>query len=171
MTDRRTAWSLVGDQFLLLAVILIQPGGEVWCLPGGLHWGLRAVAVAGLAPMAIAAVTLGRGLTAAPLPNAHAQLRTGGLYRLVRHPIYSGLLLSSVAWAIASGSLVAGPAALLGRADQRQGPLGGTPPAERFPAYPAYAAVTPRFLPPDPLRLRSPGAVGVSALRLDPVAA
>lgn len=151
MTDRRTAWSLVGAQFLLLAVILIQPGGEVWSLPGGLRWGLRAVAVAGLAPMAIAAVTLGRGLTAAPLPNAHAQLRTGGLYRLVRHPIYSGLLLSSVAWAIASGSLVALVAAALlvglinvkARWEERRL-------AERFPAYPAYAAVTPRFLPRTP---------------------
>ena len=47
---------------------------------GTLRWALRAVAVAGLAPMAVAAITLGRGLTAAPLPNAHAQLGTRGLY-------------------------------------------------------------------------------------------
>ena len=42
--------------------------------------------------MVIGATGLGRGLTATPLPNAHAQLRTGGLYRYARHPIYSGLL-------------------------------------------------------------------------------
>ncbi len=47
--------------------------------------------------MVVAATALGRGLTAAPLPNSHAELRTGGLYRFVRHPIYSGLLLFAVA--------------------------------------------------------------------------
>ena len=152
MSDRRTAWSLVGAQFLLLAVILVPPGGEVWTMPGGLRWALRVVAVAGLAPMAIAAAALGRGLTAAPLPNAHAQLRTRGLYRLVRHPIYSGLLLSSLAWAAASGDLTAVVAAVVlvglinvkARWEERRL-------AERFPGYPAYAAVTPRFLPMGPL--------------------
>lgn len=148
MTDRRTAWAMVGAQFLLLAVIILAPGGDVWSTPGALGWVVRIVAVAGLAPMAVAAAALGRGLTAAPLPNPHAQLRTGGLYRLVRHPIYSGLLLSSLAWVVASGSLVALVAAALlvglinvkARWEERRL-------AERFPAYPAYAAVTPRFLP------------------------
>ena len=48
--------------------------------------------VVGLAVMVFEAIGLGRGLTATPLPNAHAKLRTGGLYRYAQHPIYSGLL-------------------------------------------------------------------------------
>jgi protein-S-isoprenylcysteine O-methyltransferase Ste14 len=139
---------MVGAQFLLLAVILLPPDAGVWTMPSALPWVLRAVAVAGLVPMAVAAATLGRGLTAAPLPNAHAQLRTGGLYQLVRHPIYSGLLLSSLTWAAASGSpialvaaaLLVGLISLKARWEERRL-------VERFPAYPGYAAVTPRFLP------------------------
>jgi protein-S-isoprenylcysteine O-methyltransferase Ste14 len=148
---------MVGAQFLLLAVVLLAPGDEAWTMPGSLRSALRVVAVAGLAPMAVGAMTLGRGLTAAPLPNAHAQLRTGGLYRLVRHPIYSGLLLWSLAWAAASGRLVAvvAAAALVGlinvKARWEEHRL-----AERFPAYPAYAAGTPRFLPCSRPRWKAP---------------
>jgi protein-S-isoprenylcysteine O-methyltransferase Ste14 len=54
--------------------------------------------------MVVAGTALGRGLTAAPLSNSHAELRTRGLYRFVRHPIYSGLLLLAVAVAVALAS-------------------------------------------------------------------
>ncbi|MDP2288133.1 MAG: methyltransferase [Actinomycetota bacterium] len=88
------------------------------------------------------------GLTAAPLPNSHAELRTGGLYRFVRHPIYGGLLLLAIALTLASASswttmaCVALVALINAQARWEERRL-----TERFPAYAAYADCTPRFIP------------------------
>ncbi len=98
--------------------------------------------------MVVAGTALGRGLTAAPLPNSHAELRTAGLYRFVRHPIYSGLLLLTVALTLTSGSLwttaacVALVVLINVKARWEEGHL-----ARRFSAYAGYAVRTPRFVP------------------------
>ena len=146
--DRRTAWLLVIGQFTLLALIILLPGRASSNLPTGLAVVGSAAEVAGILVMVVAATALGRGLTAAPLPNEHAQLRTGGLYRYVRHPIYSGLLLFAIARTLAHGSVWVAAACVLlialinvkARWEERHL-------AARFPAYPAYANHTPRFIP------------------------
>jgi protein-S-isoprenylcysteine O-methyltransferase Ste14 len=48
---------------------------------------------------------LGRSLTIVPRPKDDAVLVQNGAYRIVRHPIYSGLILGSFGWAL----LVNGP--------------------------------------------------------------
>jgi protein-S-isoprenylcysteine O-methyltransferase Ste14 len=45
-------------------------------------------------------VQLGRNLTPFICPKADAVLLAKGAYRLVRHPIYSGLLLMSFGWGL-----------------------------------------------------------------------
>lgn len=71
------------------------------------------LAVAGPAALAGAALffggggKLGRQLTPFPRPVDGAALRRDGVYGVVRHPIYGGLLLLTLAWA-----LVTSPAAL-----------------------------------------------------------
>ena len=150
--DRRTALLFVAGQFALLALIIFIPSSSVWTIPTWLVWILNALAIVGLVLMAIAALGLGRGLTAMPIPNEHAQLRTGGLYRWVRHPIYSGLLLFALCRTLTSGNLIVLGAFILltvlltfkARWEEQQL-------TERFPEYPQYAARTGRFVP----RLRS----------------
>jgi protein-S-isoprenylcysteine O-methyltransferase Ste14 len=145
---RRTAWLLVLGQLALLALIVLLPGADDWTLPVGLARAGQVAVWVGLLLMVIAAVALGRGLTAAPLPNEHARLRTGGPYRYVRHPIYSGLLLFAVSRSLTSGNAwVAVACALLvvllnvkARWEERHL-------TKRFPGYPAYARRTPRFVP------------------------
>jgi protein-S-isoprenylcysteine O-methyltransferase Ste14 len=103
---------------------------------------------AGIVLMLAAAPGLGRGLAATPVPNRHARLQTTGLYRLVRHPMYSGLLLLALARAVASGRTLVAVAGLLlvallnikARWEERRL-------SERFDAYPAYAQRTARFFP------------------------
>jgi protein-S-isoprenylcysteine O-methyltransferase Ste14 len=146
--ERRTAWLLVLGQFVLLALIVLLPSGTAWTLPLAITRTAEVAAAAGIVVMVVAGTALGRGLTAAPLPNSHAELRTGGLYRLVRHPIYSGLLLLAVALTLTSRSLwtttacVALVALINAKARWEEQHL-----AARFPAYAAYAARTPRFIP------------------------
>lgn len=146
--DRAVARGLVVGQFALLALVVFLPGRRDWPVAGAVHWITVGAEVLGLFIMAVAATSLGRGLTALPLPNDKAQLRTGGLYRVVRHPIYSGLLLFAVADAGASGSVVRGGACLLlcalltVKSSWEERRL-----AERFAEYQEYASRTPRFLP------------------------
>jgi protein-S-isoprenylcysteine O-methyltransferase Ste14 len=150
--DVRTARLLVAGQFALIGILVLLPGRRDWPVPAVLTIICSVTTILGLAVMVIAATGLGRGLTATPLPNAHAQLRTGGLYRFVRHPIYSGLILTMTSLTVASGSafrlLTLGVLVLLLTMKAR---WEETRLARRFEGYADYAARTPRFVP---IRLR-----------------
>jgi protein-S-isoprenylcysteine O-methyltransferase Ste14 len=147
-TARLTAWAFVCGQFVLLAVIVLLPSGRDWTVPRALALAASAGSWVGIAIMVVAALGLGRGLTASPLPNDRAQLRTAGLYGLVRHPIYSGLLLFSLAQVASSGRLLVALAGLLltvlinAKARWEERRLG-----ERFEGYREYAQHTARFVP------------------------
>ena len=91
--DVRTARNLVAGQFVLIGILVLLPGRHDLPVAAALKVACSIGTVVGLAVIVIGATGLGRGLTATPLPNGHAQRRTGGLYRYARHPIYSGLLL------------------------------------------------------------------------------
>ena len=150
--DVRTARLLVAGQFALIGVLVMLPGRHDWPVPAALTVACTVATVIGLAVMVIAATALGRGLSATPLPNAHAQLRTGGLYRFARHPIYSGLLLTMASITVASGSgfrlLTFAVLVLLLTLKARWEETRLT---RRFEGYANYAARTPRFVP---VRLR-----------------
>ena len=146
--DVWTARLLVTGQFILIGILVLLPGRQDWPVPVALKLVCSIATVVGLAVMVIGATGLGRGLTATPLPNAHAKLRTGGLYRYVRHPIYSGLLLTMASITLASGSvprlLTLGVLVLLLSAKARWEETRLT---QRFEGYTDYAARTPRFVP------------------------
>ena len=146
--DVWTARLLVTGQFILIGILVLLPGRHDWPVPVALKLVCSIATVVGLAVMVIGATGLGRGLTATPLPNAHAKLRTGGLYRYVRHPIYSGLLLTMASITLASGSvprlLTLGVLVLLLSAKARWEETRLT---QRFEGYTDYAARTPRFVP------------------------
>ena len=83
-----------------------------------------------------------------PRPRAGAQLVTGGVYAVVRHPIYTGVVLGATGW----GLLAASPGALACAAalfllfdlKSRREEAWLT---ERFPGYAPYRARTRRLLP------------------------
>jgi len=146
--DVRTARLLVAGQFVLIGILVLLPGRHDWPVPAALKLAYSIATVAAMAVMVIGVTELGRGLTATPLPNAHAQLRTGGLYRYARHPIYSGLLLTMASITVASGSvsrlLTLGVLVLLLTVKAR---WEETRLMRRFEGYADYAARTPRFVP------------------------
>jgi len=92
---RAVPWLLVGLQFFLLialAVTALVPHDRLWALglPASV---VGAVLVIGGAIVAVLGVVgLGPSLTASPVPKADNLLTTTGVYGLVRHPIYTGLL-------------------------------------------------------------------------------
>lgn len=155
-------WLLVAAQLCLVAVLIadlrhIRRAASLRRATGG------TIAILGVATMVASAAQLGRGLHPHPAPTASAVLRTGGLYRHVRHPLYSGLLLWAAGAALIGGT-ARGYAALAGLTAvlALKAPYEERQLAKRFPAYPEYARHTPRFLP----RLRPPR--GAHTPRPDP---
>lgn len=110
--------------------------------------------VLGVVLVAAASLRLGRALTATPVPTQAGELVTHGLYRYMRHPIYSGVLLAVAGLTLRSGSVVTLVVAVatvvffVVKSTWEERRL-----AERYEGYAAYAATTPRFVP----RPRLPG--------------
>ncbi len=149
----RGEWYVVG-QFVLFGLIALAPlagwGGQGWPAPWG--WAAR---IAGLALGAMGGTLglagllgLGRNLSALPHPLDDAQLVEHGAYRLVRHPIYGGLLLGAFGWGLLTHSWLAllGAAALFVwfelKTRREEARL-----AEKFPGYADYRGRTKKFFP------------------------
>lgn len=141
---------LVVIQFVLLGLLIFFPQGKS---PYGdftaplLQTGFVLMFL-GFAVVGLAGITLGRALTAHPMPNSKGELITTGIYRFVRHPIYSGLLLIGISLTITGGLfpqilfLMALFFLLLYKARFEESLL-----RERYPNYARYAQSTGRFLP------------------------
>ena len=156
MSERSIGWAFVVGQTILVVALIAVPRADHWPKPAWLEVAGLALVVVGLGLIVVAALRLGPALTPTPVPTADARLRTDGLYRWVRHPIYTGVLLAVAGVTIRSGSIVTLAVAgvtcgfFTAKARWEEQRL-----RERFPEYAAYAAATPRFLP-QPTRLRHP---------------
>ena len=138
-------------QFLLLGlVVLAGVAGPSYA--GPLSTVARvagfAFVIAGLVLAARGLLDLRNALTPLPRPRDGAELVDTGSYRLVRHPIYGGIVLAVTGYALVLGSplSLAGAAMLLGffrlKSGREEAWL-----RERYPAYDAYAARTKRMIP------------------------
>ncbi len=74
--------------------------------PGASLAGVVAIVVGGLV-VARGAWDLRTSLSPFPRPIAGSPLIETGAYRLIRHPIYSGLVLGAIGWGLATGSILA----------------------------------------------------------------
>jgi len=66
--------------------LLMQP-------PAALAWAGLAICLVGLAIIAWALRTMGKVMQVSPEPKAEGHLITGGVYRWLRHPMYTGMTL------------------------------------------------------------------------------
>jgi protein-S-isoprenylcysteine O-methyltransferase Ste14 len=106
--DKGQGW--VALQFVLLGLAAVVGVLDLsgWPEPyrGGLRYLGVLVVAAGIVLAVFAVLGLGSSLTALPAPLAHGTLRTDGVYGVVRHPIYSALLLLVLGWALVSSPWV-----------------------------------------------------------------
>lgn len=148
MSRAATGWTFVVIQAILLGALILLPSRDDWATPGWLRLIGFMLIVAGLAFGAVAALRLGTALTPTPVPTSDGQLTTSGLYRYVRHPIYTGVLTIVAGLTIRSGSWISLAVAIVTiafftvKAKWEEARL-----AERYDAYPDYARRTPRFVP------------------------
>lgn len=99
----------VGLQFCLfvlfaILILLPHPGIQVW--PKWVSVLGDILLLGGGLCTLIAILQLGDSLTAYPTPKSNATLRTHGLYRWVRHPIYGGILLTTFGISLTEASLI-----------------------------------------------------------------
>ena len=141
-------WLWVGGQAILLGALIVLPNRQAWDRSGALGLIANVLFFGGLALIAIGALRLGTGITPSPVPTPFGQLQTGGLYRFMRHPIYTGVLTAVVGIVLRSGSwlhVVIGVITFAyfdRKAAWEEGQL-----RDYYPAYGAYAARTAKFFP------------------------
>ena len=148
----RGEWYFIA-QLVLFALILLAPlapGQPAW--PSPLSLAARGLGLLlGLAGFALAAaglVGLGRNLSPLPHPKDDAVLVEGGIYGRARHPIYGGLIMGALGWALLTNSLLALALAVMlllffevkSRREERQL-------LARFPGYAAYRRRVRKFFP------------------------
>jgi protein-S-isoprenylcysteine O-methyltransferase Ste14 len=97
--DMRTRgdW-LVAAQFALLALLLL-PGAPLWSTAWTTAIG-ATLAATGLAIASAGLITLGRHIVPWVAPRTGAPLRTDGVYRFTRNPIYLGILIGAAGWVL-----------------------------------------------------------------------
>ena len=148
----RGEWYFIAQVFLLALILLapLVPGQPAW--PLVLAWLARALGLLlGLVGLVLALAGvfgLGNNLSVLPHPKEEAELIEAGAYALVRHPIYSGLIMGAFGWALLTNSLaaLALALALLGffeiksRREERQL-------LARFPDYADYQRRVHKFFP------------------------
>ncbi len=106
MSNKSKGILLVAVQFFLLAAIVLVPHGTAWPIPQALGTSALILMMLGLSITLFGIVSLGNSLTATPVPKQDATLRTTGMYAIVRHPIYLGLLLIGLGLTIPAGSFL-----------------------------------------------------------------
>ena len=142
MNPRLISRLLVAAQLALLTAIAI-PDRQLYLSPTG-----TVLVALGVGLGLWAMVVMGRHLRIMPEPAADAKLLRRGPYRLIRHPMYSAVVLAAAGWLLCdfSWARLACLAALLPvlafKAAREERLLG-----EKFPDYADYRAATRRFVP------------------------
>ncbi len=139
---------VLAQNFLTLVVLALGPmlGNRTW--PRG--WlALGAILFAIGAVFGVTGVrALGRSRTPYPKPIHDAPLVQGGVYRIVRHPLYSSLIFLSVGWSLFWSSWITlwvslGLAVVLDAKSRREERWL----QEKFTDYQSYRQRVTRFIP------------------------
>ena len=137
---------MIAQFLLLLTMAVLPPTGPP--LPAGLRLLAWPIGVIGLILMGLGAVALGSSLTALPRPKPEGRFVAEGIYRVVRHPIYGGVILLALAWAVWRTSLLhLTLAAILALFFQAKARREEQWLVERFPEYADYLRRVRAFIP------------------------
>lgn len=92
-------------QFLLFMLYLIPAFATSIHLPGFFKYIALSATILGLLIIIVSILQLNRNLTPFPSPKTNSTLIQTGLYKLVRHPIYTGIILAATGYGFYTGSV------------------------------------------------------------------
>ena len=146
MGKRGEGW--VALQLLLFAGIFFAPGVTCFACPSWLRYvGLAILVIGGILGTG-GVLALGGNLSVFPKPIEGGTLVTSGVYGIVRHPIYSGLILGTLGWSLFRANLLgvalAGLLFIFFDLKSRQEEVWLT---EAYPGYPEYRRRVRKLLP------------------------
>jgi protein-S-isoprenylcysteine O-methyltransferase Ste14 len=101
MDDLQKGKRLVFLQFALIIVLAIFPD-SLDVDPTLEYVGIAMIAI-GVVTLFAGFRGLGKSLTANPVPNEDGVLVTKGIYSIIRHPIYLGLMIITLGLVVSSG--------------------------------------------------------------------
>lgn len=144
----RGGWWVIGQLVLMALVITfgfafsnsLRWPGLVWLGAGLMILG-GGIALAG-------SISLGRRLTPFPKPQENSQLTRRGVYSLMRHPLYTSVMVTAIGWALFRHSWTALAGALVlalfldAKARREERWL-----RSQFPDYAEYQRQVRRFVP------------------------
>ncbi|MFN3783092.1 MAG: methyltransferase family protein [Spirosomataceae bacterium] len=138
---------LVGSQFGLFILFVFDLSAS-FVLPVWLKGVAFGSACLGLLVCVLAVLQLRNSLTAFPTPKDNSSLIINGLYQYVRHPIYTGILLTVFGYSFYStsysrlGISIALTFLFFIKTEYEERQL-----TKKYSAYPEYAKKTGRFFP------------------------
>lgn len=129
-------------------MLLVFTGNEIGPAIYRVEFAGTALEWIGALGIVLSAISIRTSLTALPIPKAHAQLGTNGLYRYVRHPMYTSVIILALGIALLSGSIIKYILVLClallfyykSVYEERYLHI-------KYPEYDKYATKTPRFIP------------------------
>jgi protein-S-isoprenylcysteine O-methyltransferase Ste14 len=105
MGKRGEGWVLL--QLVLFVLVAVAPlFVERYPFPPWLRVLGALISLAGVALATLGLLALGPSLSPFPKPVDNGQLVTTGIYGIVRHPIYTGLIIGAIGWALLTAALL-----------------------------------------------------------------
>ena len=139
---------MVAQSIVVTGWLVLTPKGHKLASSAFTRLVAAALLGAGAAAIVSGMWVLGKSLTPFPRQPEQAQLVRHGIYALMRHPVYAGLIAFSLGWACLWGSWRGVALALLqavllvAKARREERWL-----REKFPDYDRYAAKVRRLIP------------------------
>jgi protein-S-isoprenylcysteine O-methyltransferase Ste14 len=146
--SQRGGWWVFGQSVLMTAAVGAGVGWhDQWHSVIVFGIGMGLLVAAGVVGV-LGVIHLGKNRTAYPRPLANSKLVQTGVYGLMRHPLYTSVVVATLGWGLVWAS---GPSVILAvalgvyfdakaRSEERWL-------RERFPAYADYARRVKRFIP------------------------
>jgi protein-S-isoprenylcysteine O-methyltransferase Ste14 len=145
--NKQKAYLYVGVQAIILGLLVFLPSNIGPTISSATALG-KLLEYLGFAGIIASAYTIRKSLTALPTPKSGGQLGNTGLYKYVRHPMYTSVLILSLGIAVLGGSVIKYALVVclyvlfLHKSKFEESLL-----REKYPEYHEYAQKTPRFFP------------------------
>jgi protein-S-isoprenylcysteine O-methyltransferase Ste14 len=94
---------LVGVQFAALAVLIFYPGKKVSDIQSLIG---TAIEILGAVLLILGLINLRDSLKITPEPKADARFINTGIYKYIRHPIYSGLIVFGISEVVNKATVI-----------------------------------------------------------------